>query len=387
MLRAGIAVVSVMVITTCMVTLIMLVIWKTSIWLIALFFVVFGFIEMTYLSAVMYKFTQGGYLPLVFALVLTTIMGIWHYVHKKKYMFELTNKVSSDYIKDLATNRNINRVPGIGLLYAELVQGIPPIFPHFVTHIPSIHSVLVFVSIKSIPISKVELEERFLFRRVEPRDYRMFRCVVRYGYNDVIGEPKEFEQQLVEQLKEFIRIYGNFDIEAAAGHDDQQQTAACTTTTDQPAMDVQQCSRYGKAALRGSARSVSAVHMEESILGVDASSSSSSIRSSNNINGAAAAGTNSQRSARSAKSFSNRIVCAPLQGAEEEMQFVQQAKENGLVYLLGETQVVAEPNSSFLKKMVVNYAYNFLRNNFRQGEEVMAIPRARLLRVGMTYEI
>ncbi|KAF3430886.1 hypothetical protein FNV43_RR25616 [Rhamnella rubrinervis] len=373
----GIAVVSVMVITTCMVTLIMLVIWKTSVWLIALFFVVFGVIEVVFLSAVMYKFTQGGFLPLVFALVLMIIMGTWHYVHKKKYMFELTNKVSSDYIRDLATNPNINRIPGIGLLYSELVQGIPPIFPHFVTHIPSIHSVLVFVSIKSIPISKVALEERFLLRQVEPRDYRMFRCVVRYGYNDVIDEPKEFEQQLVEHLKEFIR-HGNFTIEAAAA---EQQTTASTSTSahDQP-VDLQDSKglvKDGKA--RGSARVSAVVHSEEAVAGGDGVSSSGSIRSLKN----GGTGTNSKGSANS----SNRIVCAPLQGAEEEMQYVQHAKEKGVVYLLGETEVMAEPNSSFLKKMVLNYVYNFLRNNFRQGEKVMAIPRARLLRVGMTYEI
>lgn len=140
-----------------------------------------------------------------FAAVLMVVMGIWHYVHMQRYMFELKNKVSSEHMKQLASDPNINRVPGIGLLYSELVQGIPPIFGHYVSNIPSIHSVVVIVSVKPIPISKVELEERFIFRQLEPREYRMFRCVVRYGYNDRIEEPKDFEQQLVENLKEFIQ--------------------------------------------------------------------------------------------------------------------------------------------------------------------------------------
>ena len=93
---------------------------------------------------------------------------------------------------------DISWVSGIGLLYSELVQGIPPIFRHFIDNISSVYSVLVFLSLKSIPISKVAMEERFLFRQVEPRDYRMFRCVVRYGYNDVITEPKEFERLLID---------------------------------------------------------------------------------------------------------------------------------------------------------------------------------------------
>ncbi|KAL6221081.1 hypothetical protein ACLB2K_008833 [Fragaria x ananassa] len=302
----GIAVVSVMVITTGLLTLIMLVIWKTSIWLIALFLVGFLSIEAIYLSSVLYKFVQGGFLPLVFA---SLLMAIWHYVHKKRYMFELNNRVSSEYMTQLASNPNINRVPGTGLLYSELVQGIPPIFSHFISNIPSIHSVVVIVSIKRIPLSKVAVEERFLFRQLEPREYRIFRCVARYGYNDRMEEPQEFEQQLIENLKEYIR--------------NEHLSFNAATSAD----------------------------------------------SSNRI-------------------VPSRIVSVPNRiGAEEEMQFVQSEMEKGIVYLLGETEVVAAENASFFKKLSVNYFYDFLRKNFRQGETIMATPRSRLLRVGMTYEI
>jgi KUP system potassium uptake protein len=357
---AGIAVVSVMIITTSMLTLIMLVIWKISIWWIALFFVVFASIEGIYLSSVLYKFIQGGFLPLVFAFVLSTIMAIWHYVHVQRYTFELRNKVSKDFIEKLATNPDINRVPGMGLLYSELVQGIPPIFPHFVSNIPSIHSVLVFVSIKPIPISKVVLEERFLFRQVEPRDYHMFRCVVRYGYNDVIEEPKVFERQLVEHLKEFIH-HQHFILEGG-------------TTSEQmaePAVNTHHSSLLGKD---GKARG-STLHVEELLEQPNPSRISS--------------GSNSIRSLNVAKSTnsSNGNISVPIQGVEEEMKFVQKAMESGVVYLLGEAEVVADQKSSLFKKIVVNYAYNFLRKNFRQGEKLLSIPHTRLLRVGMTYEI
>ncbi|XP_059448545.1 potassium transporter 5-like [Corylus avellana] len=353
----GIAVVSVMLITTSMLTLIMLVIWKTSIWWIALFFVVFGSIEGVYLSAVLYKFTQGGFLPLVFAFVLMTIMAIWHYVHVERYTFELRNKVSRDFIEKLATNPDINRVPGIGLLYSELVQGIPPIFPHFISNIPSIHSVLVFVSIKPIPISKVALEERFLFRQVEPRDYHMFRCVVRYGYNDVVEEPKEFERQLVEELKQFVH-HQHFMLEVEGG---------TTTTTDHQMGEPQ---KDGKPTT---------LHVVEELLQQQPNPSRISTGSNSIVR--------SVNVAKSTNSSNTVNISVPIQGVEEEIKFVQKAMESGVVYLLGEAEVVAEQKSSLFKKIVVNYAYNFLRKNFRQGEKVLSIPHTRLLRVGMTYEI
>ncbi|GLU15667.1 hypothetical protein SLE2022_321400 [Rubroshorea leprosula] len=105
----GIAVVAVMFVTTSMLTLIMLVIWKISIWWIALFFLIFGSIEIIYFSSVLYKFVEGGYLPLVFALVLMIIMAIWYYVYQKRYLFELEHKVSGEYIRQLAENPAISR--------------------------------------------------------------------------------------------------------------------------------------------------------------------------------------------------------------------------------------------------------------------------------------
>ncbi|KAM7480854.1 hypothetical protein LguiB_005437 [Lonicera macranthoides] len=134
----GIAVVAVMVITTCMVNLIMLVIWKTSIWWIlwiASFFMVFGATEAVYLSSVLYKFKQGGFLPLAFSLVLMTVMGIWHYVHKQRYCLS---------------------------------------------------------------------------------------SITRYGYKDNIEESKEFELQLVEYLKEFIK-HEHFNLEGNNERDEQQE--------------------------------------------------------------------------------------------------------------------------------------------------------------------
>ncbi|XP_020245753.1 potassium transporter 5-like [Asparagus officinalis] len=339
----GIAVLCDMTITTLLVTLIMLVIWQKSIWQILLFFTVFAGAELTYLSSVLSKFTQGGYLPLVFSFFLMQIMAIWHYVHVKRYMFEVENKISSSYIKDVALSKDINRISGIGFLYSELVEGIPPIFAHFIEKVPSIHSVLVFVSVKHIPIPKVEIQERFLFRQVEPKASKIYRCVVRYGYKDAIEESREFESMLIDQLKNFI--HNEYFI-----------------------MGSWRARQSSRVQAEVSSKGSSLVHVEENMMVENSPRvSSGSIQ--------AAAG-NQQAS-----------ITAHIQSVEDEKQFVQREMEKGVVYLLGETEVVAGNNSSFLKRVVVNYVYSFMRKNFRQGGDVMMIPRSRLLKVGMTYEI
>ncbi|KAE9460575.1 hypothetical protein C3L33_07589, partial [Rhododendron williamsianum] len=204
----GIAVVFVMMLTSALLVLVMIMIWKTHILLVILYILIIGSVELLYLSSVLYKFDQGRYLPLVFATFLMVIMFIWNDVHRRKYYYELDHMVSPKEVKEvreIIDNGTLRRVPGLAVFYSELVHGIPPIFKHYVDNVPALHSVLIILSMKSLPISKVPPEERFLFRRVQPNELNVFRCVVRYGYTEARNEHESFERILIERLKEFIR--------------------------------------------------------------------------------------------------------------------------------------------------------------------------------------
>jgi KUP system potassium uptake protein len=78
------------------------------------------------------------------------IIGIWHYTHRKRYLFEIKNKVYGEYVRELVSKRVVSRISGVSLIYLELVEEVPPIFAHVISNIFHIHSVVVFVSIKSI---------------------------------------------------------------------------------------------------------------------------------------------------------------------------------------------------------------------------------------------
>ncbi|KAF8401512.1 hypothetical protein HHK36_012452 [Tetracentron sinense] len=298
----GIAVVFVMALTSWFLILIMTMIWKTHILLVILYALLIGTVELLYLSAVLYKFDEGGYLPLAFAAVLMTIMYVWNNVYRKKYSYELEHKISPEKLEQIVANTDFCRIPGLAIFYSELVQGIPPIFKHYIENVPALHSVLVFVSIKSLPIRKVPVEERFLFRRVGPSELNVFSCVVRYGYTDVRNEQEPFERVLVERLKEFTR-------------EDMWLSSITYNNGDD-------------------------VEKDGATEGVD--------------------------------------------GEEKKEKVVERA---GVVHLMGETEVVAGKGSGLGKKVLINYAYNFMKSNLRQSDKVFDIPRKRLLKVGMTYEL
>ncbi|KAG2664044.1 hypothetical protein I3760_16G061700 [Carya illinoinensis] len=307
----GIAVAFVFTITSTFLVLVMVMIWKTNMCLIVIYVLSIWLLELLFLSSVLYKFMDGGYLPLLFAMVTMTIMYLWNYGYRKKYIYELDNKVSPVKLVEIASDTSIHRIPGLALFYTELVPGISPIFTHYVANISSLHSVLIFISIKSLPICTVPLEDRFLFKRVEPRELSIFRCIMRYGYKDAIIEWEPFKEMLTIQLKDFIRK-------------DVFMSRLPHTTN--------------MASYESDDNEFSWLRTQEI--------------------------------------------------AEREVEKVDEALNVGdIVHLMGEDEVVASKGSSFLKKLAINYAYNWLRRSLRQVDEVFMIPRNRLLKVGMTYDV
>ncbi|KAK3041481.1 hypothetical protein RJ639_000458 [Escallonia herrerae] len=321
----GIAVVFVMTLTSSFLVLIMIMIWKTHIILVIAYVLVIGSIELLYLSSVLYKFDQGGYLPLAFAMVLMAIMYTWNDVYRRKYHYELDHKISPEKLKEIAVDTNFCRIPGLAIFYSELVHGIPPIFKHYVANVPSLHSVLVFVSFKSLPTSKVPAEERFLFRRVQPNELYVFRCVVRYGYKDVRSEEEPFERMLVERLKEFIA--------------DNHMFLAAVNDTNR-----------GKCAEKDG-----------------------EIDDGDRV-------SNDEVAKRIEKEKQEEEM-------EREIEVLDKAWRAGIVHLVGEHEVVAGKGANLGKRILIDYAYNFLKRNLTQSNKVFDIPHKRMLKVGMTYEL
>lgn len=176
---SGIAELGVMMMTTILVTIVMLLIWQINIFIVLSFVVFFLGLELTFFSSVLWSVEDGSWMVLAFAIVMFFIMYVWNYGSKLKYETEVKQKLSMDLVREFGCNLGTIRAPGIGLLYNELVKGIPAIFGHFLTTLPAIHSMVIFVCIKYVPVPVVPQSERFLFRRVCPKSYHIFRCIAR----------------------------------------------------------------------------------------------------------------------------------------------------------------------------------------------------------------
>jgi len=192
----GVAVVFVMVITTCLVTIVMLVIWQTPWPLVIVFFSIFICVEGLYLTAVVTKVPQGGWLPFAISIVVAIIMASWNNGRQKKFDFESKNMLTKENLGKMLIDIGNFRVPGICFFYSDLLHGVPPIVSHYVRNVRALHKVLIFTTIRHIPVKTVLPTERFLVGRIGFKG--VYRCVVRYGYMDMMNaENTDFVEQVL----------------------------------------------------------------------------------------------------------------------------------------------------------------------------------------------
>ncbi|KAG6395888.1 hypothetical protein SASPL_142021 [Salvia splendens] len=340
----GTAVVVVMLVTTLLMTLIMLLVWHCH-WILVLLFTFLSLVvECTYFSAVLFKVDQGGWVPLVIAAAFLLIMYVWHYGTLKRYEFEMHSKVSLAWILGLGPSLGLVRVPGIGLVYTELASGVPHIFSHFITNLPAIHSVVVFVCVKYLPVYTVPEDERFLVKRIGPKNFHMFRCVARYGYKDLHKKDDNFENKLFANLFTFVRLEAMME--------------GCS--------DSDEYSLYGQQTVQSRDNGeTSTSNLDFTISSVD---SIVPARSPMHVN------TTHTSSGRESG-----------QTEGDELEFMKSCRDAGVVHILGNTVVMARRESRFYKKIAIDYIYAFLRKICRENSVIFNVPHESLLNVGQVF--
>ncbi|KAF8402506.1 hypothetical protein HHK36_010591 [Tetracentron sinense] len=374
---SGLAVMTVMLVTTCLTSLVIILCWHKPPIVAFAFLFFFGSIEALYFSASLIKFREGAWLPILLALFLMTIMFVWHYTTIKKYEFDLHNKVSLEWLLALGPSLGIARVPGIGLVYTDLISGIPANFSRFVTNLPAFHRILVFVCVKSVPVPYVLPAERYLVGRVGPPAHRSYRCIVRYGYRDVHQDIDSFESELVDRLANFIR----YDWYRARGTNSgiQGDGSRSSESTNEYRLAV-----IGTVAFSGTP----AYEIEESMQPESVSIGFPTVESMTDVMEMESFGVVERRvrfaiddeSETEAESQINMRM-------REELEELWRAQQAGAAFILGHSHVRAKQGSSILKRAAIDLGYNFLRRNCRGPDVALKVPPVSLLEVGMVYVV
>lgn len=187
----GVAVTTTMVITTLLFYVVARERWGWKVWAVLPLAGVFLVADSAFFSANIIKVEHGGWLPLLIALVLFSLMATW-----KRGRQILGARLQEEvlpldlFLEDLQRNPPV-RVPGTAVFMTGNPKGVPPALLHNLKHNHVLHERVVLLTVITEEIPKVQAGQRI---EVQDLGSGLYRMVGRYGFMETANVPKLLEE-------------------------------------------------------------------------------------------------------------------------------------------------------------------------------------------------
>ncbi len=175
----GIAVTIAMVIDTLLVLTLARIAWGWSWPHIGLAVAAFLMLEVAFLSANALKIPHGGWITLLIAGAIFTLMITWKDGRKLLNQRLQENAMPLDLFLQSLNEGSTLRVPGTAVFLTSTPDGVPNALLHNMKHNKVVHERLVLLTVKPEEIPRLKDEERV---SVHPLGHNAWRIVVRYGF-------------------------------------------------------------------------------------------------------------------------------------------------------------------------------------------------------------
>ena len=199
----GIAVTGTMAITSILYYIVARHTWGWSRWRAGALLVLFLAFDIPFLLANLFKFFDGGYVPMLIGAALITGMLIW-----SRGRNALLEQYSSRYptleaAQPLIDRWLCSRVPGTAVFLAPSADHVPPILVHHVERTRSLHETVVLLTVEKTSTPVVMAESRYRWSALTKGFYKL---VVSFGYME---EPHLLP--VLRQLAEVEQLAFDFD--------------------------------------------------------------------------------------------------------------------------------------------------------------------------------
>lgn len=141
--------------------------------------VLFLCFDIPFLLANLFKFFEGGYVPMLIGAGLIARMLIWSRGRTSLLDAYESRFSTFDKAKPLIDRALATRVPGVGVFYSPSAENVPPVLMHYATRCRSLHETVVMLTVEHPPVPVVADEGRW---RLTPLGDGYFRLIVAFGY-------------------------------------------------------------------------------------------------------------------------------------------------------------------------------------------------------------
>jgi len=186
----GISVTAAMVIDTMMAFFVIWQCWRWPLWRVVAIVIPLLLIEQAFFAANTLKFLEGGWVPLVIAAMLATIMFTW--VKGTRLLAKLTkrNEADLDWLVRKLEAKPPHRVSGTAVFLTGDPYAAPTSMMHNLKHNRIMHERNILLSIRTEETPRVARHERITVERVSDH---FIRIIARYGFMETPSVPKILE--------------------------------------------------------------------------------------------------------------------------------------------------------------------------------------------------
>jgi KUP system potassium uptake protein len=180
----GVSVTGALVIDTILLLLVARVLWHWQWWKLALGAICFGLVELLFLTANLSKVLHGGWLPLLIAVIVFTVMTTWRRgreivaANRRKQEGPLAEFVDELY------DCGLHRVPGLAVFPHPGKETTPLALRANVRHNEVLHESVVILTASSANVPHVPVRDRFSCDPLGHDDDHIQHLSVKFGFSD-----------------------------------------------------------------------------------------------------------------------------------------------------------------------------------------------------------
>ena len=176
----GIAVTGTMLITTVMLAVVLTRLWNWPKPAAAALIAVFAVIDGTYFASNLTKVADGGWFPLLVAVIAFTMLTTWARGRQlMRQRFESANMPLPVFAKSVG--KSVHRVRGTAIYLTAAADGVPPALLHNLKHNQVLHETVLLVTVSVLDVPRIAPGERVA---VTDLGDGMKRVLLRFGFTE-----------------------------------------------------------------------------------------------------------------------------------------------------------------------------------------------------------
>jgi KUP system potassium uptake protein len=135
--------------------------------------------DVPFMLANLFKFFEGGYVPMLIGAALIARMLIWSHGRRSLLETYASRYSTFDKARPLIDRSLITRVPGVEVFFSPSAEYVPPVLVHHATRCRSLHETVVMLTVERPPVPVVAEETRWRWAALGDG---FFRLIVEFGY-------------------------------------------------------------------------------------------------------------------------------------------------------------------------------------------------------------